>query len=123
MLEHINSQYGSITVKDMINWSRLTNDDLNGLRGMCQENVEFEAVAIYKIPKNNYETFSMGWFASNHASSSVYVPFHICNTDIYEPYKTGDAAQLSLDLYKSYNQSILASNFSKIENVFFNEIQ
>lgn len=123
ILKHINSRYGSITVNDMINWSRLTNDDLNGLRGMCQENVEFEAVAIYKIPKNNYETFSTGWFASNHASSSVYVPFHICNTDVYEPYKTGDAAQLSLDLYKSYNQSILACNFSKIENVFFNEIE
>jgi len=122
ILKHITPRYGSITARDMINWSRLTSDDLNGLRDMCQENVEFEAVAIYSIPKNNYELFSMGWFVPNHASSSVYVPFHICNTDIYEPYRTGDAAQLSLDLYGSYNQSILASNFSRIENVFFNEI-
>jgi len=123
ILKNINSRYGSITVKDMIKWSRLTDEDLKGLRGMCQDTYEYEAVAIYKIPKNNYEIFSMGWFAPNHASSSIYIPFHICNTDIYTPYKTGNAAQLSLDLYMLYNQSILASNFSKIENVFFNEIK
>ncbi|MCJ7571374.1 MAG: hypothetical protein MUO82_05815 [Candidatus Thermoplasmatota archaeon] len=123
ILKHINSRYGCITVRDMINWSRLTNEDLKGLRGMCQNAYEFEAVAIYKIPKNDYEIFSMGWFAPNHASSSIYIPFHICNTDIYTPYKKGDAAQLSLDLYNSYNESILASNFSIIENVFFNEIK
>jgi hypothetical protein len=123
ILKHINSRYGCITARDMINWSRLTNDDLKGLRGMCENTYEYEAVAIYKIPKNDYEIFSMGWFAPNHASSSIYIPFHICNTDIFISYKNGDAAQLSLDLYNSYNQSILTSNFSIIENVFFNEIK
>ena len=41
----------------MINWSRLDTDDLDGLRPMCEEYVEYEAVAVYKIPKNNYEVF------------------------------------------------------------------
>ena len=123
IFKHINSKYGSISARDMINWSRLTDDDLKGLRGMCQNIYDYEAVTIYKIPKNDYEILSMGWFAPNHASSSIYIPFHISNTDIYTYYKTGDAAQLSFDLYNSYNQTILISNFSKIENVFFNEIK
>ena len=123
IFKHINSKYGSISARDMINWSRLTDDDLKGLRGMCQNIYDYEAVTIYKIPKNDFEILSMGWFAPNHASSSIYIPFHISNTDIYTYYKTGDAAQLSFDLYNSYNQTILISNFSKIENVFFNEIK
>lgn len=122
ILKYINSRYGSINVKDMINWSRLTDEDLKGLRGMCQNTHEFEAVTIYKIPTNYYEIFSMGWFAPNHASSSIFIPFHICNSDIYTPYKNGDAAQLSLDLYNLYNQNILASNFSIVEKTFINEI-
>ncbi len=123
ILKHVNSRYGCITVKDMINWSRLTNEDLKGLRGMCQNTYEFEAVTIYKVPKDDYEIFSLGWFAPNHALSSIYIPFHICNTDIYTPYKKGDAAQLSLDLYNLYNPNILAKNFSKIEDVFLNELK
>jgi hypothetical protein len=107
---------------DMINWSRLTDKDLKGLRGMCQSMYEFEAVTVYKIPKNDYEVFSMGWFTPNRASSSIFIPFHICINDIYTPYKNGDAAQLSLDLYNSYNQRILIGNFSLTEKVFFNEI-
>lgn len=122
IFKHINSRYGSITYRDMINWSRLTDEDLKGLRGMCQSIYEFEAVTVYKIPKNDYEIFSIGWFTPNRASSSIFIPFHICVTDIYTPYKNGDAARLSLDLYNSYNQSILVSNFSLIEKVFFNEI-
>jgi len=120
IMKYIQPEYGSITVNDMIDWSRLTSEDLNGLRGMSQSSREFEAVAIYKIPKQNYEEMSMGWFSANNALSSIYVPFHISNTDIYSPYQTGQAAQLSIDLLQAYDD--LSEPFSKVEDVFLFEI-
>jgi hypothetical protein len=123
LLKQINSNtYGKINVKDMINFSRFDREDLNGLRPMCEPAFKYEAVAIYKIPSSNYEILSNGWFSANHACSSIYIPFHICNTDIYEPYKTGDAAQLCLDLYNIYDHDDLIPSFNKVENVFFNEM-
>lgn len=124
MLKQINSKIdGKITVEDMIYFSRFDRDDLNGLRPMCEPAFKYEAVAIYKIPSSNYEILSNGWFSANHACSSIYVPFHICNNDIYEPYKTGDAAQLCLDLYNLYDHDDLIPSFNKVENVFFSEIE
>jgi len=122
MIEKINPSYGNINIKDMINWSRLDRKDLDGLRPMCEENRKYEAVSIYKIPEKNYEELSSGWFSSNHASSSIYVPFHICNDHIYEPYESGQAAQLSLELFEEYDQDLLSENFSIIEDIFINEI-
>lgn len=121
MLEYIQPQYGSITVKDMINWSRLHSEDLDGLRPMCQDSFEYEAVAIYKIPRQSYEIMSGGWFAANHACSSIYVPFHICDTDIYDPYETGEAAELSLNLLNEYGHGALPTSFNKVEDVFLHE--
>jgi hypothetical protein len=106
----------------MIEWSRLHSEDLDGLRPMCQDSKTFEAVAIYKIPKYNYETLSMGWFSPNHACSSIYVPFHICNTDIYDTYESGEAAELSLNLLKVYGHDTLSNTFSKTEEVFLKEV-
>lgn len=120
LMSYIQPKYGSISVCDMINWSRLDSEDLDGLRGMSQNNVKFESVAVYKIPKQNFEDLSIGWFSANNACSSIYIPFHICNTDIFDPYESGDAAQLSLNLLKVYND--LSKNFSKTEDVFFYEI-
>ena len=123
MLEYIEPRYGQITVKDMMKWSRLHSEDLEGLRSMCDLYVmDNEAVAIYKIPKENYEELSIGWFSPNHACSSIYVPFHICNTDIYEPYKTIEAAELSLSLLNEYGHGVLNSSFEKTEEVFLNEM-
>ena len=122
MLEYIQPRYGSINVRDMIKWSRLKREDLDGLRPMCEESVENEAVAIYKIPRKKYETLSIGWFSPNHACSSIYVPFHICNNDIYDAYETGEAAQICLDLYKTIDTEMLSSNFTKVEDVFFDDI-
>jgi len=121
ILEHIQPKYGSITIKDMINWSRLHSEDLDGLRAMCQDFYEFEAVAIYKIPNYHYEIISSGWFSPNHACSSIYVPFHICNNDIYDSYETGEAAELSLNLLKEYGHKTLQASFSNVEEVFINE--
>ena len=123
ILEHIQPNYGSITLKDMINWSRLHAEDLDDLRPMCQDFYEFEAAAIYKIPKQNYEIMSCGWYSPNHACSSIYVPFHICNTDICNQYETGEAAELSLNLLKEYGHGQLESSFSSVEKVFLNEIE
>ena len=122
ILKNIQSKYGSITVKDMINWSRLHDDDLDGLRPICEDFYEYESVAIYKIPKEDYEIMSIGWFSPNHACSSIYVPFHICDKDIYDPYETGEAAELSLNLLKEYRHGILNSSFAIVEEVFLNEV-
>ena len=123
MLEHIEPSYGQITVRDMMKWSRLHSKDLDGLRSMCDMySVDYEAVAIYKIPKENYDKLSIGWFSPNHACSSIYVPFHNCVTDIYEPYKTKEAAELCFSLLNEYNHGILNSSFEKTEKVFLNEM-
>lgn len=120
MMETINQQYGDITVETMMKWSRLKSEDLDGLRGMCQPNIKYEGVAIYKIPKQYYATLSGGWFSPNHATASIYVPFHICNTNIFHPYKTGKAAELSLKLSKHYD-SRLVPIIEKTEKVFLAE--
>lgn len=123
VMKHIQPRYGSISVSDMINWSRLHREDLNGLRPMCEDIFSYEAVAIYKIPKQNYEKLSSGWFAANHACSSIYVPFHICDNAIFDPYETGEAAELSFELLGKYGHSILTDNFSKVEEVFLYETE
>ncbi|KYK28920.1 hypothetical protein AYK20_06365 [Thermoplasmatales archaeon SG8-52-1] len=123
MLEHIEPRYGSITIKDMFNWSRLHKEDLDGLRPMCEDFFKYEAVAIYKIPKENYKILSMGWFSPNHACSSIYVPFHICNTDIYSPYESGESAQLSLDLLNEYGHGNLVDVYSNTEDIFLGELE
>jgi hypothetical protein len=120
MLEYIQPEIGEIDVKDMIKWSRFTSEDLDGLRAVCQESVKYEGVAIYKIPKNDYETLSMGWFSANHACTSIYVPFHICNTDFFDPYENGEAAELSLNLMDEFDD--LSEHFIKTEDVFLYEI-
>jgi energy-converting hydrogenase A subunit M len=122
MLEHIEPRYGSITIEDMFNWSRLHKEDLDGLRPMCEDIYKYEAVAIYRIPEENYKFFSMGWFSPNHACSSIYVPFHICNTDIYDPYESGESAQLSLDLLNEYGHGNLIEMYNQTEHVFLNEL-
>jgi hypothetical protein len=76
---------------------------------------------IYKIPKEKYDVLSSGWFSANHACSSIYVPVHICDIDIYEPYKTGEAAELSLKLLESYGNQDLIPYICNVEDVFLHE--
>jgi hypothetical protein len=120
MMNHIKPHYGSITIKDMINWSRLHEDDLDGLRPMCQDK-QNESVAVYKIPKENYGLLSSFWFAPNHGCSSIYVPVHICDSEIYDSYENGSAARLSMNLLDIYGHDTLTSYFEKIENVLIYE--
>jgi hypothetical protein len=123
MLEYIQGKYGRIDVKQMMSWSRLHGEDLEGLRPMCEDFFPYESAMIYKIPKENYELLSSGWFSANHACSSIYVPIHISNEDIYEPYKTGEVAELSLELLNLYGHDNLTSVLSCAEGVFLNETQ
>lgn len=121
IMEIITPNYGSIDVKDMINWSRLHKEDLDGLRGICQKVVTSETVAIYKIPKKYYNILSMGWFSPNHACSSIYIPFHICNKAIEDAYTHSDAANLCLNLLNEYGSGTLSDIFKKTEDVFIYE--
>ena len=123
MLQYIEPKHGYITLKDMINWSRLHGEDLEGLRPMCQDFFPYESVMIYKIPEENYGLLSGGWFSANHACSSIYVPIHISNNDIYEPYKTEQAAEVSLELLDLYGHGTLTPVFSRVEDVFLSETE
>jgi len=118
---HIQPLSGTITIKDLINWSRFHSEDLNGLRPMCEDAFEYEAAMIFKIPKENANLLSSGWFAANHACSSIYVPIHICDNDIYDPYETGEAAALCLELLHHYGHGTLTSLCQNVEDVFLSE--
>lgn len=119
ILGYVNEKYGEITVRDMMNWSRLY-DNADGLRPMCEAKFKYEGAAIYKIPNANYKLLSGGWFSPNHACSSIYIPFHIADTAIFEPYTNGEAANLSLTLYNIYGNN-LTTILSKVEEVLLYE--
>jgi hypothetical protein len=76
---------------------------------------------IFKIPNEHATLLSSGWFAANHACSSIYVPVHICDADFYDPYETGDAAALSLALLQRYGHGNITFLCQNIENVFYVE--
>ena len=121
IMDYIQPSYGSIDIKKMMNWSRLHEEDLENLRPMCEDTYPYESVMIYSIPKENYEILSTGWFSANHACSSIYVPTHNCNTEIFDPYETGKAAELSLELLDLYDHDTLTDPFHQIEQVFLYE--
>ncbi|VVB60660.1 Uncharacterised protein [uncultured archaeon] len=121
LLSHIQPLSGTITIKDLISWSRFHSADLNGLRPMCEDAVVYEAAMIFKIPEEHANLLSSGWFAANHACTSIYVPVHICDNDIYDPYQTGEAAALSLELLHHYGHGTLTSVCKNVEDVFLSE--
>lgn len=119
--EQIQPMIGNITVQDLIRWSRLHAADLDGLRPMCEDQNTYEAAMIYKIPEEHASLLSSGWFAANHACSSIYIPIHICDDDFYDPYETGEAAALSLELLQKYGHGNVTSLCQSVENVFLFE--
>jgi hypothetical protein len=118
---HIQTALGNITVQDMIRWSRLHSEELHGLRPMCEDLNIYEAAMVFKIPNEHANLLSSGWFAANHACSSIYVPIHICDNDSYDPYETGEAAALSLALLQKYGHGNLTSLCQSVETVFLFE--
>lgn len=119
--EQIQPMIGNITIQDMIRWSRLHSIDLEGLRPMCEDQNTYEAAMIYKIPMEHTNLLSSGWFAANHACSSIYIPIHICDDDFYDPYETGEAAALSLALLQKYGHGNITSLCQSVEKVFLFE--
>jgi hypothetical protein len=122
MEDIIDQRYGTITLLDMMNWSRLNESMLDGLRPMCEPKFVYEGSAIYKIPTQYSSVLGNGWFAANHAHSSIFVPFHNCNTDILTPYETGEVACLCSQLSQTYFDTLLPA-IQRVESVFLHENQ
>ncbi|MBN1859972.1 MAG: hypothetical protein JW840_00770 [Candidatus Thermoplasmatota archaeon] len=114
---------GNITIQHMMDWSRLHPEDLDNLRPLCEDQVTYEAVMIWKIPTEQANFLSSGWFAANHACSSIYVPVHICDEEFYEAYETGEAANLSLSLLQKYGHGNITALCQSVETVFLAENQ
>lgn len=112
--EILRQKYGKINVLDLMNLSRLHSFDLDGLRGMCEN--EKKATMIFKIPTNN--DLCMGWFAPDQCAS-IFVPVHICDNNIYEAYENGKAAEIAYNLLTKYGHGTI--DFSNIEKVLVKE--
>ncbi len=117
-LRDIIEQAGFITVKDMMNFSRIHSHTLDELRGMCEG--RYEASTIYKIPTTYPQFLSTLWFAADQCSS-IFVPVHICSLDIYDPYETGEAHLVALQLLEKYGHDNLTQAFEGPENAFLSE--
>ncbi len=112
LLEILRKREGKIDVLDLMNISRITSEELEGLRGICEG--EEKAAMIFKIPINN--KLCMGWFAPDQCAS-IFVPVHLCDKDIYEAYKNGKAAEIALNLLTKFGRV----DFSNVERVFVKE--
>ncbi|HEC82323.1 MAG TPA: hypothetical protein ENI53_00355 [Thermoplasmatales archaeon] len=110
----LREKYGKITVRDLMNISRIHSEELEGLRGFCEG--EKKATMICKIPCS--DGFSGGWFAPDQCSS-IFVPFHICDRYIYEAYTNGNAAELSLNILIKFGHG--GVNFTSVERVLLKE--
>jgi len=113
----LQKNYGKIDVADLMRLSRLHGKDIDGLRAMCQGG--YEAATIYKIPEG-MPALSCLWFATDQCSS-IFVPLHICDIDIFDPYENGDAAKLSLKLLQNYGHGNITKWCEEIERDFINE--
>jgi hypothetical protein len=111
------AEYRPMTVRDMMNLSRLHSRDLGGLRGMCEGG--YEAGVICKIYRE-YPSISALWFAPNPCSS-IYIPAHVCAVSIYHPYESGEAHQIASKLLKIYGHGNLTATFNGAEGVILKE--
>lgn len=118
---HLEPSIGNITIQDVIGISRLHSEDLNGLRPMCEDQNTNEAAMIFSIPAEYASLLGNAWFSANHPCSSIYVPVHICDDDFFDPYETGEAAALSLELLHKYGHGNLTPLCQNVETVFFLE--
>ena len=112
--DRLKEKYGRITVTDLMNLSRLHSGDLEGLRGMCEG--EKKATMIFRIPC--HDGVSMGWFAPDQCAS-IFVPVHICDTEIYEAYTSGEAADIAISLLMKFGHGKL--NVTTMERVLVKE--
>ena len=116
--EIVMKRYGNIDLKDMINWSRIHSADLGGLRGICQGG--YEAATIYKISSKYANLLSSLWFAADQCSS-IFIPVHICDVDIYDAYENGEASEIALKLLQKYGHGNLTNLCEKVEDDIISE--
>jgi hypothetical protein len=108
----LNEKYGGIGVIDLINISRIHSWEIEGLRGLCEN--EMKACMIFKIPLSNANMLLAGWFAPDQCAS-IFVPVHICDYDIYEDYKNGKASEIALTILRKYGHgNISFGNFEEM---------
>ena len=88
---------------------------------MCEDQNTNEAAMIFSIPAEYASLLGNAWFSANHPCSSIYVPVHICDDDFFDPYETGEAAALSLELLHKYGHGNLTPLCQNVETVFFLE--
>ena len=117
MTKRLQAKYGSLTVEDMMDLSRLRSSDMGGMRGMCEGNNE--GAMIFKIPSNNVD-MSMGWFAPDQCSG-IFVPVHIVDTNILPAYENGEAAESAGKLLEKFGRGNVTEECKKVERVFMNE--
>ena len=118
MMNIIKSRYGKIDLMDMMNWSRIHSSRLNGLRGICEGG--YEAATVYKIPERRADVLSCLWFAADQCSS-IFVPVHICDYDIYDAYENGEASKIASELLSLYGHGNLTEKCMEVERDFINK--
>ncbi|MBC7081144.1 MAG: hypothetical protein H5T44_02705 [Thermoplasmatales archaeon] len=108
----LNEKYRNINVIDLMNISRIHSWQIEGLRGLCEN--EMKACMIFKIPLSNPEILMAGWFAPDQCSS-IFIPVHICDYEIYDDYENGKAAEISLSLLRKYGHgNVSFGNFEEV---------
>lgn len=118
MYGRVEAAAGSITPADMMAWSRLHSSDLGGMRGMCE--AEEKAAMVFTIPHQDYQLFSMGWFAPDQCAA-IFVPVHIADTDILPAYRSGQAAESARALLHKFGHGNITSLCTLVESVFLHE--
>lgn len=119
---HLESWYGEIGLSELMWLTRLNQSSLLGLRGMCEPDYPYEASSIFAIPSRYPEVLSAGWFAPSHACGSVFVPFHICNTEIVDEFESGYAARLAQNVSRKLGWSAVET-ISDVEDSFIGSEQ
>jgi len=116
----VENKTGNITLADMMMLSRIHSSDIEGLRGMCQGG--YEVATVYKIMRQYPRFLSSLWFAPDQCSS-IFVPVHICDMDIYDAYENGEAHSIAMKLLEKYGHGVLTPVFEEVEKEFINETE
>lgn len=111
---------GKVGLEDMMRVSRLHSHDLHGLRGMCEGG--YEAATIYKITHAYPQFLSSVWFAANQCSS-IFIPVHVCDLDIYDAYENGSAARIAHELLAKYGHGNITKWCEEVEKKFIEETE
>jgi len=120
IMDFVRDKVGEIGIRDMMMLSRIHSDDIDGLRGMCQGG--YEVATIYKITHAYPQFLSSLWFAPDQCSS-IFIPVHMCDMDIYDAYENGESHSIAMKLLERYGHGFLTPIFIEVEREFINETE